>query len=146
MCDYSLHAIRNRLAVEGEQLVVHRFQSGSIGLAQPPVEVQKPRSTFWKNLLSWGIKADPCAVCIPPGATLVLYKIPTRLQAQFRVEATETVTFTQISAREREYRDAVRFSNGSTVLLQLLEPGQPIQILTLSVKETPQPALAELRA
>lgn len=33
MCDYSLAHFRSRLAVEGEPLVVHRFPSGSRGLA-----------------------------------------------------------------------------------------------------------------
>jgi hypothetical protein len=32
MCDYSLMMVRNRLAVEGEELVVHKFKSGSVGL------------------------------------------------------------------------------------------------------------------
>jgi hypothetical protein len=32
MCDYSLHGIPNRLAEEGEVLVVHRFFTGSKGL------------------------------------------------------------------------------------------------------------------
>ena len=35
MCDYSLAGIPNRLAVEGEELAVHRFPTGSIGLASP---------------------------------------------------------------------------------------------------------------
>ena len=30
MCDYSLMAIPNRLAVSGEDLVVHRFEAGSV--------------------------------------------------------------------------------------------------------------------
>ena len=33
MCDYSLHGIKNRLANEGEQLFIHRFHTGSKGLA-----------------------------------------------------------------------------------------------------------------
>ena len=33
MCDYSLLAIPNRLAVSGEELIVHRFEAGSVGLA-----------------------------------------------------------------------------------------------------------------
>ena len=33
MCDSSLTGIPNRLAVEGEQLVVHRFHTGFVGLA-----------------------------------------------------------------------------------------------------------------
>lgn len=33
MCDYSLHGIKNRLATEGEQLFIHKFHTGSKGLA-----------------------------------------------------------------------------------------------------------------
>ena len=40
MCDYPLHGIPNRLAQEGEVLVVHRFDSGSKGLTSP--EYLKP--------------------------------------------------------------------------------------------------------
>ena len=32
MCDYSLMMIPNRLAIEGEELVAHRFQNGSTGM------------------------------------------------------------------------------------------------------------------
>src|SRR5689334_4379775 len=35
MCDYSLFAIPNRLAKEQENLVAHRFPTGSMGLASP---------------------------------------------------------------------------------------------------------------
>ncbi len=35
MCDYSLMAVPNRLAQEGEELVMHRFPTGSLGLASP---------------------------------------------------------------------------------------------------------------
>ena len=34
MCDYSLAHFPNRLAVEGEQLVVHRFATRTLGLAR----------------------------------------------------------------------------------------------------------------
>ncbi len=42
MCDYSLMAIRNRLAVEQEDLVAHRFPTGSMGLASPS-DLQRSR-------------------------------------------------------------------------------------------------------
>jgi hypothetical protein len=42
MCDYSLAHYPNRLAVEGEQLVVHRFSSGTVGLASPRQELSSP--------------------------------------------------------------------------------------------------------
>ena len=35
MCDYSLMNVPNRLAQEGEELVAHRFPTGSLGLASP---------------------------------------------------------------------------------------------------------------
>jgi hypothetical protein len=35
MCDCALLGVPNRMAVEGEQLVVHRFRTGSLGLAAP---------------------------------------------------------------------------------------------------------------
>ena len=45
MCDYSLQGIRNRLAEQGEILVVHRFQTGSKGLTSPSISSlsQNPR-------------------------------------------------------------------------------------------------------
>ena len=39
MCDYSLAGIPNRLAVEGEELVVHPFPTGALRLASPASEL-----------------------------------------------------------------------------------------------------------
>src|SRR5437899_13064216 len=78
MCDYSLAGLPSRLAVEGEQLVVHRFPTGSLGLASPCPSVSRWRAT----------KQIP-AVCIPPGARLLLRDIPKGLQQQFSVRGTE---------------------------------------------------------
>ena len=78
MCDYSLAGVPNRLAVEGEQLVVHPFPTGSVGLA-----------SRCSPLLSKGT----LAVCIPPGARLRLRDIPEALQLRFGLNATEEVTF-----------------------------------------------------
>ena len=61
---------------------------------------------------------------MPPGARLLLGDIPKSLQRQFDVQATEEVTFVQLSGEAYHYRDAVRFSNGREVLLQLLRCGQ----------------------
>ncbi len=36
MCDYSLMTLPNRSAIFGEELVVHRFESGVLGLASVP--------------------------------------------------------------------------------------------------------------
>jgi hypothetical protein len=118
MCDYSLAGVPNRLAEEGERLVVCRFSTGSIGLTS---DASLLRSLF---------KETP-AVCVPPGARLLLRDIPKDLQCQFDVQATEEVTFVQLSAEAYRYRDAVRFRNGREVLLQRLKYGQRVEVLNL---------------
>src|ERR1700736_6022240 len=75
MCDYSLAGLRTRLAVEGEELIIYRFPTGSLGLTSP-AELEAHRKEFrgWK---SWFDPREvPCAVCIPPGARLLLRDIP----------------------------------------------------------------------
>jgi hypothetical protein len=52
----------------------------------------------------------------------------------FRDELAEAV-FTQISASENSFRDAVRFQNGVVVLLQRLDEGQSVRVLDLSSAE-----------
>ena len=147
MCDYSLHALPNRLAVEGEPLLLHRFPTGTLGLASPsdlcaPAEpLDRARTGWWSRVKSWlslsGKKPIP-AVCVPPGAQLVLRDIPQYLQQQFGVGDEEEVTFAQLSADAYSYRDAVRFNNGREVLLQKLAVGQRVDILCLApVKAAP---------
>lgn len=144
MCDYSLMAVPNRLAREGEELVAHRFPTGSLGLASPadlkratdPVPVA--RRSFWCAVKEFfnPPKADPVpAVCIPPGARMQLQDIPARLQHELGVGPVEEVTFTQISASVNSYRDAVRFLNGREVRLQELREGQRVVVLDLSLAE-----------
>jgi hypothetical protein len=137
MCDYSLHAIRSRLAVEGERLIIHRFRTDSIGMA-PIGEASEVEAGFWRKLFCLDGKAlsAECAVCIPPGARLLLHNIPADLQRRAKAAETESVTFTQITARENTYRDAVRFESGLEILLQYLNPGQLVEVLSLSSEET----------
>jgi hypothetical protein len=139
MCDYSLHAQPNRLAIEGERLVVHRFSRGSIGLASPS-DLQDPKPRPWWSWAAWfqaqeAVLRPICAVCVPPGARLIVREIPENLQQELKVSETEPVTFVQLSADEYTYRDAVRFSNGSKLLLQKLHPGQRVDVLCLSPDE-----------
>ncbi|MCW5982176.1 MAG: hypothetical protein KIT09_29080 [Bryobacteraceae bacterium] len=141
MCDYSLHGMPNRLAMNGERLVVHRFSSGTLGLAPaakpvegPPLRITTAR--FWKELFRFLFAGTPeCAVCVPPGAELRLSRIPAALRQRLRVESEEAVTFTQLTAYENTHRDAVRFRSGAVILLQELIPGQPVQVLNLGEHE-----------
>ena len=94
MCDYSLCGLPNRLAVEGEELVVHKFLSGSIGLVAPGELAlanrpsAKPKHQgFWARLKSTlddsSGSVNHTVVCVPPGARLVLKNIPEDLQRHY---------------------------------------------------------------
>jgi len=139
MCDYSLMEFPNRLAVEGEVLVVHRFRSGSLGLAAPHdccgVQTKTAQQkNFWaklKELLVPPEEAPTPAVCIPPGARLVLLDVPVSLQKWMRVGPVEEVRFVQTSATENRHRDAVCFRNGETLRLQELTVGQRVEVVDL---------------
>ena len=119
MCDYSLAGVPNRLAVEGEELMVYHFPTGARGLTSS-------YPSLWRT---W-FKRTP-AVCVPPGARLLLRDIPKDLRRRFDVRTTEEVTFVQLSAEAYQYRDAVQFRNGREVLLQRLTCGQRVEVLSL---------------
>jgi hypothetical protein len=142
MCDYSLMGVPNRLATEGEDLVVHRFPTTSLGLASPsdllsaahPPQLWPP--SFWSTLKAFfrELEEDTVpAVCIPPGARLMLQDIALELRSSLNVGSAEEVTFTQLTATANTYRDAVRFKNGKEIHLQELIEGQRVRVLQLSL-------------
>jgi hypothetical protein len=128
--------------VEGEELVVHRFSTGSMGLASVAdlhvcnrLREAAPRKTFWESLKSFfeGLEQSAApAVCIPPGAQLIVRDIPADLQRRHRVSPEESAAFTQISSEFNNYRDAIRFQSGCQVRLQDLHEGIHVQVLSLS--------------
>ncbi len=133
MCDYSLMATPNRLAVSGDELVVHRFDAKSVGLAAA-FDVRRAAGFLVRLRKLFNPSYTPVlAVCIPPGAHLLVRNIPVKLQREcgFLEEAEEAV-FTQITADAGAFRDAVRFQNGVVVLLQRLKEGQTVRVLDLS--------------
>ena len=138
MCDYSLGGIENRLAEDGEELVVHRFTTGSKGLTSP--EYLRPRPA--KGLAGiLGAKASirECAVCIPDGAKLMI-DVSKYLQEIFSLSfSTEMVTFRQLSSGAMAYRDALEFADGYRILLQELGEGQRLQVLSTSSSEESVP-------
>lgn len=147
MCDYSLMEFPNRLAVEGEVLVVHRFRSGSLGLASPmdcDRAETKPASqkTFWNRVKNLLVCPDPPvvpAVCIPPGARLIVHDVPVALQKQFAIGPDEDVKFVQMSAAENQHRDAIRFRTGDTLRLQELKVGQRVEVMDLGNEAVDEP-------
>jgi hypothetical protein len=143
MCDYSLGSIPNRLAAEGEKLVVHRFSTGTTGLACPAdLERRKsslPQTTakkLWRrvvDILGYSFE-DPSvpAICIPPGAFLLLKDIPKNVQKKYVVQEEEGVTFVQLDSEFGSYRDAFRFYNGREIRIQELRQGLRVEILSLA--------------
>jgi hypothetical protein len=146
MCDYSLQGLANRLAIEGEQLITHRFPTQSMGMASP-VEIEaahrpKPeggKRGWWSAIKRW---LDPemelneiPAVCIPPGARLRMKQVPNEMQNEYALQSMEEVTFVQLTAAAYRYRDAVRFANGRCLLLQAIREGVPFEVLSLGSNE-----------
>jgi hypothetical protein len=148
MCDYSLMSYRNRLAREGEELLVYRFPSGSIGLVSPvdlrcnkDSEISRWRSllTELKNFFSVAGNCPAPAVCIPPGARLQLHGVTERMQRAHHVDSEETVVFEQLTAAANTYRDAVRFDNGVRVRLQELPEGLRVTVLSMGGQDVETP-------
>ena len=164
MCDYSLHVYPNRLADEGEELVLHRFGGASIGLASPsdlrPIitasscDPTSKKSWSWATIKEWFLANRPQgqpdkrtpAVCVPPGARLLLKDIPKALQRELGVGEVEEVKFVEISADVNTYRDAVRFKNGCQLLLQALREGQRVTVVSLTSEAVQEAAFSDLRA
>jgi len=98
---------------------------------------------MWAGVKAWFLGHNPRweaekrvpAVCIPPGARLMLRDIPKNLQREFTVGEVEEVQFIETTADVNTYRDAVRFQNGRQVLLQQLREGQRVQVLSTAVEE-----------
>jgi hypothetical protein len=108
MCDYSLEAYQSRPAAVGEKLTLGRFASGSMGFAS-------------------GTVCDT-AVCIPAESRLLLEGIGESTQREHGVGAVEEAMLTRLAGGP--YKDAVRFSNGAEVLLQRLNCGLTVLVMT----------------
>ena len=140
MCDYSLMAFPNRLANCGEELVVHRFQSGSVGLAAASALCKNNESSgsellgFWARFVKWFTPpaAQNCtAVCVPPGARLLVYDFAESEQQRMGLSGSvQEAVFTEIGTTG--YRDAIRLANGAELLLQKMKQGQRVRVMWLS--------------
>ena len=109
MCDYSRVHFPNRLAVGGEELIIHRFPSGTMGMGSPD-----------PGLKAWVFRCNSTVVCVPSGARLLLREIPEWRREQLEISA--LVEVVEQTAEALRYRDTVCFANGRKVLLQRLPP------------------------
>ena len=142
MCDYSLYTVKNRLACESDDLVLHRFNTGSLGFCAV-AELQQendrsPLSRGWSSFLHWLFPRKQCgitAVCIPPGARLLVSEVPATARPFWGALELKTVDFTQLSERSYAYRDALRLPDGETVLLQKLPEGLRAKVMAMAPEE-----------
>jgi hypothetical protein len=143
MCDYLLRTIQNRLVKEGETLVSHRFESGTLGFASVSDIAEWRRATdgeisgFWSTMKDWLLpRRAPRlpALCVPPGTQLLLSEVPPRTQMALGLGSSELVTVTELSNQSYSYRDVLLLPNGTRVLLQDLPEGLHALVLSRSPK------------
>jgi hypothetical protein len=142
MCDYSLYTVKNRLACESDDLVLHRFDTGSLGFcAAAELQREMDRSALargWSSFMRWLFPRKQCgltAVCIPPGARLLVSEVPNAVRPFWGAWELKTVDFTQLSERSYAYRDALRLPHGETILLQRLPEGLRATVMALAPDE-----------
>ena len=152
MCDYSLHGIKNRLAFDGEQLFVNTFHTSSKGLAAvadfnslKTVRPAPAGTGFFGRIAHRVREAQRVvsgqesyylpAICVPPGAKLMLSGIPLGARQELDVDEVEEVTFVQLTFEPFRYRDAFKFANGRTQLVQLFHEGLRVEVLSLELEE-----------
>lgn len=139
MCDYSLMSLPNRLAAEGEELIVHRFSTGSIGFTSAADLNRKAEDrrnmSFWRRLKQ-AVMSSECAsipaLCIPPAARLMLRNVDSALRRKYGLSSEEEVKFVQLSADPNTYRDAICCRSGMVLRLQELPVGQQATVLDLA--------------
>ncbi len=141
MCDYSLMMVPNRLAVEGEELIAHKFRSGTTGFVSCSDFAiwraeRQPKDT-WRRLKAWFVSPDDPTpvVCIPPGARLLVQGVSGSFGGRPHPGSSELATFTQLSAEANQHRDALCFDDGAIVRLDMLAEGQRVKVLRLSCVE-----------
>ncbi len=155
MCDYSRRGVPSRLAEQGEELVLHKFEMGTLGftgvidLAEWREATRCEPAGFWATMKEWllprSVPRVP-GVCIPPGTQLLLTEVPLQTQLSLGLSPTELVTFTELSSRRYSYRDALLLPNRTRVLLQDLPEGLHALVLSTSPEPAMEPVDRELQA
>jgi hypothetical protein len=142
---YRLLRLTNRLAADGEELVVYRFSEGPVGLASAfdlRVKLQELNCYgFWSKLKELVLPQGSGipAILVPPGARLLIRDIPTDRQLEWHVRGgTQNAVFTILTDEANTFRDAIGFGNGTVVLLRRLVEGQRVRVLSVSSEEEQQ--------
>lgn len=137
LCDGSS---QTRPVAEGEQLAVHRFLSGSVGLAamadirREEVSSREAVRSIWQKVKRYFARVPPDChpipeVYVPSGTYLILRAIPGYIQQKYGLQKEEGAIFLQNGAAGS---DSLRFNNDTQVRLDELRLGQPVEVLSLA--------------
>ena len=155
--------VTNRPALEGEELVAHKFQNGLIRM------VSQSDYSRWRSSSQAGVSngalarafrsllaflryriapgllrsdRDPSpVVAVPEDALLRVYGICPDMQRQHQLNAMEDALFVEITLLMGRSREALCFGNGVVIPLQALPEGQRVRVLYRSWTESIAPAL-----
>jgi len=172
--DYSITKLRNRLAVEGEELIAHRFQNGMTRMvdradferwqrARADGENSRPPTRHgWQSLKQYVVgfltyygfvddasrKADEPGpvVAIPSEALVRVFGLPLEWQEQHQLAACEDALFIEFSPPWGVAGRGLCFGNGVVIPLRLLEEGQRIKVLRRSWADSLEPELVHVRS
>jgi hypothetical protein len=156
--------VTNRPALEGEELVVHKFRNGLIrmvsrsdysrwkissqdGVSNGAVArvFRSLVNAFLRYLIAPGLLRCGCdpspVIAVPADALLRVYGIDPDMQRQHGLDATEDALFVEITLLLGRSRDALCFGNGVVIPLQALPEGQRVRVLYRSWTENMSPAL-----
>jgi hypothetical protein len=140
--------IPNRLAANGEELIVYRFRGRPVGLASAfdlrlEQELMNIRCRgVWSRFMELFLPdlREVPAILVPPGARLLIRDISSDRQLQWRIHGeTQTAVFTMLADEMNTFLDAVGFGNGTVVPLSGLAEGQRVRVLSVSAQEDQQP-------
>jgi hypothetical protein len=145
--DYSLSDLPVRLAVEGEELAVHRFATGSTGLVRPsdlqssePAQRRISARSLWDRAVCRISRYSPPpqgiqAIYVPPGADVILKNIPADLRQRYGIEEVEGA---KVALAESDADpDAIQLHNGCRLLLRNLPVGMRLELLSLATAYRP---------
>lgn len=144
MSDDSRGATRNRLVVEGEQLVLYSGSTGSMDLVSQAdvrntgVTLRQARKRTFLQIIAHRLEnfAEGChpvaAVWVPSGTYLILKEIPTSLQQRYGLEEEEGAVFLRPDSEGGTSQGELRFNNGALVQLHELCMGQVMEVLSLA--------------
>jgi hypothetical protein len=142
---YDTCLMPSRSVVEQEQLVVHKFPSGALGLAAATDVGGKvdPGTHGITGFFGWlkrnflGVIDDSDGipeVQVPTGTYLILKSIPGVLRNRYGLEEEEGVVLLHSSSRIRN-SIVLEFNNGAQIRLQELREGQPIEVLSFALAD-----------